>query len=101
MTIKLVALWTAPEDAAAFDADYEATHVGLVNTIPGMERAVFSKALNGPYHRMAELVFADMDQLGAALGSDEGAQVLADAGRLQEVFGNQLDVLTVEEQATS
>ena len=98
MTIKLVALWGAPEDTEGFDKDYEATHAALVAKLPGMAGAVLSKALDGPYHRMAELIFDDADKMGAALGSPEGGEVLADAGRLQETYGAKLDVMTVEEQ---
>jgi hypothetical protein len=48
---------------------------------------------------MAELMFEDLDGLGVSLGSSEGQELLADAGRLQQTYGAQLDVLTVEEQA--
>jgi uncharacterized protein (TIGR02118 family) len=99
MTVKLVALWTKPDDAEGFDKDYEATHAILVAKLPGMSRAVLSKAIaDGPYHRMAELIFDDAGGMGAALGSPEGAELLGDAGRLSETFGNKVDVLTVEEQ---
>ena len=99
MTVKLVALWTTPTDPEGFEADYAATHVKLVASIPGLERSVFSKAIDGPYFRMAELCFADGDAMGAALGSEQGLGVLADSGRLQESFGTRLDVLIVEEGA--
>jgi uncharacterized protein (TIGR02118 family) len=99
MTVKLVALWGAPGDAETFDKDYEATHIALVAKLPGIKGAIASKALDGPYHRMAELIFDDIAGLQAALGSSEGAELLADAGRLQQTYGAKLDVMTVEEQA--
>ena len=48
---------------------------------------------------MAELILDNVEGLQAALGSSEGAGLLADAGRLQETYGSKLDVLTMEEQA--
>ena len=99
MTVKLVALWSAPKDAEAFDKDYEATHIALVAQLPGLKGAVASKALDGPYYRMAELIYDDTDGLQTSLGSPEFGALLADAGRLQESYGCKLDVLTVEERA--
>jgi uncharacterized protein (TIGR02118 family) len=99
MTVKLVALWSTPEDAEGFEKEYAAIHIPLVAAVPGLKGAVASKALNGPYYRMAELIFEDGEALQHALGSEEGLALLADSGRLQEAFGSNLDVLTVEEQA--
>lgn len=100
MTVKLVALWTKPDDAEAFDKDYSATHEALVAKLPGIASAIFSRSIdpNAQYHRMAELIFDDAAAMGAALGSAEGAELLGDAGRLSETFGNKVDVITVEEQ---
>jgi uncharacterized protein (TIGR02118 family) len=99
LTVKLVALWGTPSDVEGFEKDYEAIHLPLVVAIPGLKGAIASKALNGPYYRMAELLFDDAESMGSALGSPEAEKVLADAGRLQETFGATLDVLTVEELA--
>lgn len=99
MTVKVVALWGTPGDTEAFDKDYDATHMPLVAALPGLTGAVASKALNGPYFRMAELMFADGDAMQNALGSEEGQALLADAARLQGTYGAKLDVLTVEELA--
>jgi uncharacterized protein (TIGR02118 family) len=99
MTTKLVALWGTPNDAAAFEKHYEQTHIPLVANLPGIRGAVASKALNGPYYRMAELLFDDDDALQSALSSNEGAQLLADSGILQESFGATVDILVVEELA--
>lgn len=96
MTTKLIALWTAPaSDADGFDADYLSTHVGLARAVPGV---TFSsgRCLSGPYHRIAELAFASQEAMGAGLGGAEGAALLADGERLQQAFGNKLDVLIVD-----
>jgi uncharacterized protein (TIGR02118 family) len=99
MTTKVVALWGTPKDEEGFDKDYDATHIPLVAALPGLKGAVASKALNGPYYRMAEMIFDDADALQAALDSEEGQKLVADTGRLQETYGATLDVLTVEELA--
>ncbi len=99
MTVKLVALWGTPKDVEGFEKDYVATHLPLVAGLPGLKGAVASKALDGPYFRMAELIFDDVGGLHSAVGSTEGQTLLADAGRLQETYGSKLDVLTVEVQA--
>ena len=38
MTVKLVALYTQPEDVAAFDAHYRDVHAPLVEKVPGLQR---------------------------------------------------------------
>ena len=64
MTLKLVVLYTQPDDPDAFDRYYLETHMPLVAKIPGLQRAEtarFDAALDGSektYHRMAELYFA-------------------------------------------
>jgi uncharacterized protein (TIGR02118 family) len=94
-----VALWTTPKNVDEFDKDYEANHIAFVQKLPGLTGAIASNALDGPYHRMAELIFDDIAGLQASLNSPEGAALVADAGRLQETYGSKVDVLTVEEQA--
>ncbi len=66
--------------------------------MPGLKNAIVSKALDGPYYRMAELMFDDAGALGAAMASDEETALLADSGRLQETYGTKLDVLIMDEQ---
>ncbi|HUP84732.1 MAG TPA: EthD family reductase [Acidimicrobiales bacterium] len=95
MTTKLIALWTAPEDIDGFEADYLATHAPLAAAIPGVTFSAGRCAPGGPYYRFAELAFGSGDALGAGLGSPEGAAVSADGQRLQDTFGNKLDVLIV------
>ena len=84
MTVKLVVLYTQPDDAASFDEHYLGIHGPLVEKIPGLERfegAVLAGAADGgelTYHRIAELYFADQAALEAALATDEGKQTAAD-----------------------
>jgi|SRR5208282_5988582 len=84
MTVKLVVLYTHPDDPDAFDRYYFDTHVPLVNVIPGLQRAETGRlvaALDGgeqTYYRVAELYFVDQAALEAAFGSDEGKATAAD-----------------------
>lgn len=88
MTIKLVVLYTQPDDADAFDEHYLSQHGPLVDKIPGLERwegALFSAPADGgerPYHRIAELYFTDEDAMQAALASDEGKATAGDYQRI-------------------
>ncbi len=88
MTVKLVVLYTKPDDAAAFDEHYLGVHVPLVHKLPGLQRfesGTFTSALDGgeqTYHRIAELYFADRAALDAAFGSSEGAATAADFGQI-------------------
>lgn len=84
MTVKLVVLYTHPDDADAFDAHYTGTHMPLVDKIPGLQRTETGKvgaAVDGgeqTYYRVTELYFADQGALQAGFGSDEGAATAAD-----------------------
>lgn len=84
MTVKLIVLYTQPEDPAAFDEHYLGVHMPLVAKIPGLQRAETGKisaVLDGgeqTYYRVAELYFADQDAMGAAFGSAEGGATAKD-----------------------
>ena len=88
MTVKLVVLYTQPDDPTAFDEHYLGVHVPLVEKIPGLQRfesGTFNAALDGgeqTYHRIAELYFADQAAMDAAFGSSEGAATAADFGQI-------------------
>jgi uncharacterized protein (TIGR02118 family) len=88
MTVKLVVLYTHSDDPAGFDAHYAGVHAPLVAKLPGLQRfetGTFTLALDGgelPYHRVAELYFADRAAMDAAFGSPEGAATAADYGTI-------------------
>lgn len=102
MTVKLVVLYTQPEDPAAFDEHYLGVHMPLVGKIPGLQRAESSKltaALDGgehTYYRMAELYFADDAAMGAGFGSPEGSATAADYGQIAPP-GSRMYVAAVDE----
>ena len=84
MTVKLVVLYAQPDNTEEFNQHYHDVHVPLVRKLPGLDRfetGLFGTALDGgdlPFHRIAELYFADDAALGAAFGSPEGQATAAD-----------------------
>jgi uncharacterized protein (TIGR02118 family) len=84
MTVKLVVLYPATADQAAWDAHYLDVHSPIADTIPGLLRqdtAVVSTAIDGqelPFRRISELYFPDQETLMAAFGSPEGQATNAD-----------------------
>ncbi len=84
MTVKLVVLYTHPEDTDAFDRHYLGTHMPLVAKIPGLQRAEsgrFMAALDPgelTYYRIAELYFTDQQALEHAFSSEAGKATAAD-----------------------
>lgn len=88
MTIKLVVLYTRPDDPPGFDEHYTGVHAPLVAKLPGLQRfetGTLTLALDGgelPYYRIAELYFADRAAMDAAFGSPEGAATAADYGAI-------------------
>jgi uncharacterized protein (TIGR02118 family) len=102
LTVKLVVLYTQPDDADGFDAHYLGVHGPLVEQLPGLERwesARFVSALDGgdqTYHRIAELYFADQAALQAALSSD-ASQATAGDYRQMAPPGSRRFVAAVDE----
>ncbi len=84
MTVKLVVLYTQPDDPAEFDRHYLGTHMPLAHAIPGLQRAetsVFTTAVDGgenSFYRAAELYFADQAALEAALATPEAQATSTD-----------------------
>jgi uncharacterized protein (TIGR02118 family) len=84
MTVKLVVLYTRPDEPAAFDRLYADVHVPLVNKIPGLQRFEAGRIVAAPdggeqtYYRVAELYFADQTALETGLDSGEGEAAAAD-----------------------
>jgi uncharacterized protein (TIGR02118 family) len=102
VTLKLVVLYTQPDDPDAFDRYYLETHMPLVAKIPGLLRAEtgrFDAALDGgeqTYHRMAELYFADQQAVEAAFASEEGQATSADYQQIAPP-GTRMFVAAVDE----
>jgi uncharacterized protein (TIGR02118 family) len=102
MTVKLVVLYTQPDDADAFDQHYLAVHGPLVDAVPGLlrwEGARFTAAADRgelSFHRMAELWFEDADALQQALATDEGKATGQDYGQIAPP-GSRMFIAAVDE----
>jgi uncharacterized protein (TIGR02118 family) len=80
---KLVVLYPPPVDPAHFREYYVNTHLPLASKMPGMlawrySLDVASAPGESPYFAIFEADFPDVQTLGAALASPEGAAALAD-----------------------
>ena len=83
MTVKLVVLYTQPDDPDAFDRHYFDIHKPLVDAMPGLMRfETGTFGTKAPYYRVAELYFADRDALNVASSSPEGQATNADFAQL-------------------
>ena len=102
MTVKLVVLYTPPENPEEFERHYTEQHVPLVHKVPGLlklEAGRFVAAADGgdlDYYRIAELSFADQDSLQAGLGWPEGQATAADYGKIAPP-GSRLFVAAVDD----
>ena len=80
MTAKIVALYTRPDDSDAFDRQYFATHMPLVNRVPGLQRVETARFVGAAdageqtYYRITELYFADPGGLRQRSGRTRGRQ---------------------------
>ena len=80
----LVAMYKKPEDAAAFDAYYQSTHIPLAKKIPGLRGyqvsagTVMTPQGESPFHLIAMLDFDSADAIQAAFSSAQGVAVASD-----------------------
>jgi uncharacterized protein (TIGR02118 family) len=101
MTVKLVVLYTKPEDPEAFDRHYFDAHMPLVHKIPGLQRAEtgkFTAAVDGgevAYYRCAELYFEDAEAMDAGLRTEEGKATGKDFKQLAPP-GSRMFAVTVD-----
>ncbi len=81
---QLTALYSQPEDPAAFDKYYREVHAVIASKLPGLRRFTASWPAPGPdgakppYHVVATLCWDSAEEFQAALGSPEGEATRAD-----------------------
>ncbi len=76
MTSKLIAIYSKPEDEAAFLKHYEDVHMPLVRKVPGLQKLVVNRVTGSPMGQsdlfmIAELHFADKAAFDAGMRSEE------------------------------
>jgi uncharacterized protein (TIGR02118 family) len=83
---KLVVMYHAPKDAAAFDKHYAEIHAPLAKKVPGLKKfelsqgPVMTPAGPSDFHLIVTLEFDDMGALQKGLSSPEGQAAAADVG---------------------
>ena len=76
--IRLSVLYPTTE-GATFDHDYyRDKHVPLAVKTWGLDGADIDKGINGPYEAAVHFKFESMDAVGAAMGADGTAAIMAD-----------------------
>lgn len=83
---RVIVLYKAPKDTAAFDKYYAEIHTPLAKKIPGLRRLELSRgpvaSAAGPsgLHLVATLHFDDMAAVQSGLSSPEGQAAAGDIG---------------------
>ena len=77
--IRLIALYSPPEDPAAFDAHYRDVHTPIVSRYPNLRGVRLTKpdGVGGrpaPFHLIAEMRFDSRADLDEALASEAGRE---------------------------
>ena len=97
--MKLTVLYSPPAQAEEFDAHYTSVHLPLAAQLPDLLRAETSVVVATPdgsappYHRIAELYWADGDTMSSSLGSEKGRETAKDAMELAGRTGSTVTML--------
>ena len=92
---KLIAIWSKPADAAAFDADYDQTHAKLASALPGVSFDA-AKVMQGEKHRVAILSWDSLEAFQKGMSGPEVGPLMEDTARLQEQYGVTVDTIITE-----
>ena len=94
---QLTALYSHPEDPAAFDKHYRDVHSVLATKLPGLRRFTMNWPAPGPdgakpsYHLVATLFWDSAEDLQAAFATPEGEAAMAD---LPDFAAAGVDIMT-------
>jgi len=94
---QLTALYSHPEDPAAFDKHYREVHSKLGAALPGVKAFTMNWPAPGPdggkpsYHFIATIYWDSAEECQAALSGPEGEAALAD---LPNFAGAGVDIMT-------
>lgn len=97
--MKLTVLYSPPAQVEEFDAHYTSVHLPLAAELPDLLRAETSLVVATPdgsappYHRMAELYWADAETMQSSLGSEQGRRTAEDAFGLAGRTGSTVTML--------
>jgi uncharacterized protein (TIGR02118 family) len=88
---QMIVFYKTPQDPAAFDKHYVATHIPLAKTIPGLRKYEVSRGPvttpfgPSPYRLVATLHFDNMQAMQSAFASPEGRAAGADAQSMADL----------------
>jgi uncharacterized protein (TIGR02118 family) len=97
--MKLTVLYSPPAQVEEFDTHYLGVHLPLASELPDLVRAETSVVVATPdgspppYHRMAELYWADPETMNASLGSEQGRRTAQDAFEIAGRTGSTVTML--------
>lgn len=79
MAARFIALFSQPEDPAAFDVHYREVHTPIVRRYPGLRELRLTRpdgvaGRPSPFYLMAEAIFDSRAELDAALVSEPGIE---------------------------
>ena len=95
--MRLIGLWTAPDDVDAFEREYLGSHFPKLGDLPHVQGTSTARCIDGRYFRMTEVMFRSLDDIHEALDDATGRQILTDAEALASKFGVELDVLVISD----
>lgn len=94
--VKVIVAYRHPTDAGEFERRYKDEHVEMARRIPHMSRIEFWKVAGmmdgskAPYHRIAELYFANQEAMGQAASSADGKAAI---GHAADIASGGLDAM--------
>jgi hypothetical protein len=96
--LRLIGLWTEPDDIDAFELEYLGSVFSRLDELPHLRWSKTSRCIDGPYFRMTETGYHTLDDLNGDLGSPVGHDLTARSRALAEKYGVRLDVLVVADE---
>ena len=97
--MKLTVLYSPPDRVEEFDAHYTSVHVPLALALPDLVRAETALVVAtpdgspAPYHRVADLYWADAAAMDASLASEQGRATAKDAFGIARRTGSTVTML--------
>jgi hypothetical protein len=93
--LRLIGLWTHPEDTDSFERDYLGAVVSRLDELPRLQWSKTVRCIYGPYFPMTEIGYRTLDELNGDIDSELGQELSEQARALAEKYGIRLDVVVV------
>jgi len=93
--LRLIGLWTHPEDTDAFERDYLGAAFSRLGQLPSVQWSKTERCIYGPFFRMTEIGYRTLDELNEDIDSELGRELTEQARALADKYGIRLDVIVV------